>query len=76
MTRNVRWQFVLVYTEPAAGQARAVEDVNAAVVDRRSAGRRRSRPAAAPSSRWTDRRRPRRPSRTAPIGKVLIDVSP
>ena len=33
MVPNARWQFVLVYTEPAAAKAAAVEDVNAAVVD-------------------------------------------
>src|SRR3954469_11242333 len=33
MVRNVRWQFVLVYTEPAAAKARAVEDIGAAMLD-------------------------------------------
>jgi NADPH2:quinone reductase len=33
MGPNARWQFVLVYTEPAAAKAAAVEDVNAAVAD-------------------------------------------
>ena len=33
MVRNVRWQFVLVYTEPAAAKARAVEDIGAALLD-------------------------------------------
>jgi len=33
MRPNARWQFVLVYTEPAAAKAAAVEDVNAAVAD-------------------------------------------
>jgi NADPH2:quinone reductase len=33
MVPNARWQFVLLYTEPAAAKAAAVEDVNAAVVD-------------------------------------------
>jgi len=33
MVPNARWQFVLVYTEPAAAKAAAVEDVNAAVAD-------------------------------------------
>src|SRR5829696_8604843 len=33
MVQNARWQFVLVYTEPAAAKAAAVEDVNAAVAD-------------------------------------------
>jgi len=33
MVRNVRWQFVLVYTEPAAAKARAVEDLGAALRD-------------------------------------------
>ena len=33
MAPNARWQFVLLYTEPAAAKAAAVEDVNAALVD-------------------------------------------
>jgi NADPH2:quinone reductase len=33
MVPNARWQFVLLYTEPAAAKAAAIEDVNAAVVD-------------------------------------------
>lgn len=33
MTVNARWQFVLLYTAPAAAKARAVEDVTAAVLD-------------------------------------------
>ncbi|TFV91357.1 NADPH:quinone reductase [Blastococcus sp. CT_GayMR16] len=33
MRPNARWQFVLVYTEPARAKALAVEDVNAAVLD-------------------------------------------
>jgi NADPH2:quinone reductase len=33
MTRNVRWQFVLVYTEPDAAKARAVDDIGAALLD-------------------------------------------
>lgn len=33
MVPNARWQFVLVYTEPAAAKGAAIEDVNAAVVD-------------------------------------------
>ncbi|MFL6128157.1 MAG: NADPH:quinone reductase [Mycobacteriales bacterium] len=33
MVPNARWQFVLLYTEPAAAKAAAVEDVNAAVAD-------------------------------------------
>src|SRR3954463_12831272 len=33
MNVNSRWQFVLVYTEPARAKALAVEDVNAAVLD-------------------------------------------
>ena len=34
MTRNVRWQFVLVYTLPAAAKARALDDLGAALLDR------------------------------------------
>jgi NADPH2:quinone reductase len=34
MVPNVRWQFVLVYTEPAAAKARAVDDIGAALLDR------------------------------------------
>jgi NADPH2:quinone reductase len=33
MVRNVRWQFVLVYTLPAAAKARAVDDLGAAMLD-------------------------------------------
>jgi NADPH:quinone reductase len=33
MVRNVRWQFVLVYTLPAAAKARAVDDIGAALLD-------------------------------------------
>ena len=33
MVPNARWQFVLLYTEPAAVKAAAIEDVNAAVAD-------------------------------------------
>ena len=33
MTTNLRWQFVLVYTEPAAAKARAVDDLGAALLD-------------------------------------------
>jgi NADPH:quinone reductase len=33
MTVNARWQFVLLYTEPARAKEVAVEDVNAAVLD-------------------------------------------
>jgi NADPH2:quinone reductase len=33
MTRNARWQFVLVYTEPRRAKELGVEDVNAAVLD-------------------------------------------
>lgn len=34
MVPNARWQFVLVYTEPAAAKARAVDDLGAALLDR------------------------------------------
>jgi NADPH2:quinone reductase len=33
MRPNARWQFVLVYTEPAYAKVTAIEDVNAAVAD-------------------------------------------
>jgi NADPH2:quinone reductase len=33
MVTNARWQFVLLYTEPARAKAIGVEDVNAAVLD-------------------------------------------
>jgi NADPH2:quinone reductase len=33
MVINARWQFVLVYTEPAEAKAHAIEDVAAAVLD-------------------------------------------
>jgi NADPH2:quinone reductase len=34
MVRNVRWQFALVYTLPAAAKARALDDLGAALLDR------------------------------------------
>ena len=34
MITNARWQFVLLYTAPAEAKTRAVEDINAAVLDR------------------------------------------
>ncbi|WP_310963618.1 NADPH:quinone reductase [Nocardioides terrisoli] len=34
MTRNARWQFVLLYTAPAGWRRRALEDIAAAVQDR------------------------------------------
>jgi NADPH2:quinone reductase len=34
MIPNARWQFVLLYTAPAEAKTRAVEDINAAVLDR------------------------------------------
>ena len=59
---NARWQFVLLYTVPAAAKARARRpDVTAAVLDGAGPGRRRGRPAAAPLHRWTETAaRPRR----------------
>ena len=33
MVTNARWQFVLLYTAPAAAKAQAVEDVGAALLD-------------------------------------------
>jgi NADPH2:quinone reductase len=33
MTRNARWQFVLLYTVPTAAKERALEDVTAAILD-------------------------------------------
>jgi NADPH2:quinone reductase len=33
MTVNARWQFVLLYTLPAAAKERAVEDISAAILD-------------------------------------------
>lgn len=35
MTANARWQFVLVYTEPHGAKMRAIEDIAAAVIERR-----------------------------------------
>ncbi|MDT4893294.1 MAG: NADPH:quinone reductase, partial [Pseudonocardiales bacterium] len=34
MAPNARWQFVLVYTEPATAKVRAIEDVQDALLDR------------------------------------------
>jgi NADPH2:quinone reductase len=33
MMTNARWQFVLLYTAPAAAKARAIEDITAAILD-------------------------------------------
>ena len=33
MTVNARWQFVLLYTLPAAAKERAIEDISAALLD-------------------------------------------
>ena len=65
MAANARWQFVLVYTEPARAKALAVEDVNAAVLD---GAIRVGREAAyrCTSSRW---RRPPRPTGRSRTGR-------
>ncbi len=74
MVPNARWQFVLVYTEPAQAKAFAVEDVAAAVLD----GAVRVGPEAGlplhhfPLERTRDAHLA---VQNATVGKVLIDVT-
>ncbi|HVU93519.1 MAG TPA: NADPH:quinone reductase [Jatrophihabitans sp.] len=74
MAPNVRWQFVLVYTEPAAAKAAALADVDAALLD----GALRIGDAAGlpvhhyPLEQAADAHRA---VEAGAIGKVLIDVA-
>ena len=74
MAPNARWQFVLVYTEPAGAKAQAVEDVTPPSPTAPSGSARR------PACRCTTSRWRRPPPRTRPcedgaVGKVLITTS-
>jgi NADPH2:quinone reductase len=74
MTVNSRWQFVLVYTEPARAKALAVEDVNAAVLDRAV---RVGREAGLPLHVFplAETAEAHRAVQDGAVGKVLIDVT-
>ena len=74
MTANARWQFVLVYTEPARAKALAVEDVNAAILD---GAIRVGREAGLPLHVFplADTAEAHRAGPDGAVGKVLIDVT-
>ena len=74
MTVNSRWQFVLVYTEPARAKALAVEDVNAAVLD---GAIRVGREAGLPLHVFplADTAEAHRAVQDGAVGKVLLDVT-
>jgi NADPH2:quinone reductase len=74
MTANARWQFVLVYTEPARAKALAVEDVNAAVLD---GAIRVGREAGLPLHVFplAETAEAHRAVEDGAVGKVLIDVT-
>jgi NADPH2:quinone reductase len=74
MTVNARWQFVLVYTEPARAKALAVEDVNAAVLD---GAVRVGREAGLPLHVFplAETAAAHRAVQDGAVGKVLIDVT-
>jgi NADPH:quinone reductase len=74
MTANARWQFVLVYTEPARAKEIAVEDVNAAVLD---GAVRVGREAGLPLHVYplADTAQAHRAVQDGAVGKVLIDVT-
>jgi len=74
MSVNARWQFVLVYTEPARAKALAVEDVNAAVLD---GAIRVGREAGLPLHVFplADTAEAHRAVQGGAVGKVLIDVT-
>jgi NADPH2:quinone reductase len=74
MFPNARWQFVLVYTEPARAKDLAVEDVNAAVLDGAvRVGRQAGLPLHVfPLDRTADAHRA---VEEGAVGKVLIDVT-
>jgi NADPH:quinone reductase len=74
MTVNARWQFVLVYTEPARAKALAVEDVNAAVLDGAiRVGREHGLPLHV--FPLADTAEAHRAVQDGAVGKVLIDVT-
>jgi NADPH:quinone reductase len=74
MAVNARWQFVLVYTEPARAKALAIEDVNAAVLD---GAIRVGREAGLPLHVFplADTAEAHRAVQDGAVGKVLIDVT-
>jgi NADPH2:quinone reductase len=74
MGPNARWQFVLVYTEPARAKEIAVEDVNAAVLDGAvRVGREAGLPLHVfPLAQTADAHRA---VQDGAVGKVLIDVT-
>ena len=74
MQVNARWQFVLVYTEPARAKALAVEDVNAAVLD---GAIRVGREAGLPLHVFplAETAAAHRAVQEGAVGKVLIDVT-
>jgi NADPH2:quinone reductase len=74
MTVNARWQFVLVYTEPAKAKEVAVEDVNAAVLD---GAIRVGREAGLPLHVFPldQAAQAHRAVQDGTVGKVLIDVT-
>jgi len=74
MAANARWQFVLVYTEPARAKALAVEDVNAAVLDGAiRVGREHGLPLHV--FPLADTAEAHRAVEDGAVGKVLIDVT-
>jgi len=74
MVPNARWQFVLVYTEPARAKVLAVEDVNAAVQDGAvRVGREAGLPLHVfPLAQTADAHRA---VQDGAVGKVLVDVT-
>ena len=74
MAPNARWQFVLVYTEPAKAKEIGVEDVNAAVLDGAvRVGREAGLPLHVyPLDRTAEAHRA---VQDGAVGKVLIDVT-
>jgi NADPH2:quinone reductase len=74
MTANARWQFVLVYTEPARAKEIAVEDVNAAVLD---GAVRVGREAGLPLHVFplAETAKAHQAVQEGAVGKVLIDVT-
>jgi len=74
MQVNARWQFVLVYTEPARAKALGVEDVNAAVLD---GAIRVGREAGLPLHVFplAETAAAHRAVQEGAVGKVLIDVT-
>ena len=74
MTTNARWQFVLVYTEPARAKGYGVEDVNAAVLD---GAIRVGREAGLPLHVFplAETARAHQAVQDGAVGKVLIDVT-